>query len=73
MSHRIFLVTIVMTSSCAIALRKNVMNIAVVRDRPYDARVEAYTCRKRKVCTGLFHLRENSSQEVEFHLYIMTM
>jgi len=40
-THRIFLVTIAMTSSCAMALRQNVMNIAVVRDKPYEARVDA--------------------------------
>lgn len=25
-------------------------------------------CLRRKVCTGLFHFRENSSHDVEFHL-----
>jgi hypothetical protein len=31
--------------------------------------VAPYTCRSRKLCTGLFHLRENSSHDVEFHLW----
>jgi hypothetical protein len=44
------------------------MNMAVVREMRKVEMVAPYTCRKRKLCTGLFHLRENSSQDVEFHL-----
>ena len=56
-----------MTSSCASAERRKVTNMAPERESLYELIVDAYTCRRRKVCTGLFHLRENSSQEVEFH------
>ena len=66
-TYLIFFVTIAMTSSCAAALSRNVTNIALCRVSLYESIVDAYTWRRRKVCTGLFHLRENSSQEVEFH------
>ena len=66
-AYRIFLVTTAMTSSWAAAERRNVTNIAREREKWYELMVEAYTCLSRKLCTGLFHLRENSSQDVEFH------
>ena len=66
-THLILCVTTIITSSCAHALNKNVANIACVRDSPYPVIVDAYTCRSKNECTGRFHLRENSSQEVEFH------
>lgn len=67
-THRNFLVTTAITNSWAKALIKNVINIAVERDVCQPLIDGAYMCRKRNVWTGLFHLRENSSQDVEFHL-----
>lgn len=64
----IFFVTTAITSSCTAALNKNVKNIADLLDNLYDVMVEAYTWRSKNMCTGRFHFRENSSQEVEFHL-----
>jgi hypothetical protein len=56
-----------MTSSCTAALSRKVRNMAEPREIRKAEIVDAYTCRRRKPCTGLFHLRENSSHEVEFH------
>lgn len=56
-----------MTSSCTEALRRKVRNMAELRESLYELIEDAYTWRSRKVCTGLFHLRENSSHEVAFH------
>ena len=64
---RIFLVTTAMTSSWHNAERRKVRNVADVFDNCKPYMVEAYTCRSRKVWTGLFHFRENWSHEVEFH------
>jgi hypothetical protein len=58
------------TSSCTQALSRNVRPIAHILDTPYPKIGGAYTCRRRNVCTGLFHFLENSSQEVEFHLSV---
>lgn len=60
-------VTTAITSSCAQALIKKVTNIAVVLETRWLMIVAAYTCLSRKVYTGLFHFRENSSHDVEFH------
>ena len=66
-AYLILWVTTAITSSWAAADRRKVTNIARDRENLYEAIVDAYTCRRRKLCTGLFHLRENSSHEVEFH------
>jgi len=62
-----FLVTMAMTSSCRAALSRNVTIVADGFDILWYSMELAYTCRKRKECTGLFHFRANSSHVVEFH------
>lgn len=68
----IFCVTTAMTSSCTHADSKKVVNAAWNLDSLYSLRVELYTCRSRNVCTGTFHLRENSSNDVLFHPFDKT-
>jgi hypothetical protein len=55
------------TSSCTQALRRNVTSVAVWRDSLKVLMEEWYTWRRRKLWTGRFQSRANSSQEVEFH------
>lgn len=54
-----------MTSSWANELIKNVMKVATGRDMV--VREALYTCRLKKLCTGMFHSRLNVSQSCEFH------
>ena len=56
---RSFLVMQPMTSSCKSALTKNVNAVAPFLDK-YGSEAP-YTCRRRKLWTGMFHSRENSS------------
>ena len=54
------------TSSCASALTRNVITVAIGRDK-FTPLLAEYTCLRKKWCTGIFHSRENSSQSQEFH------
>ena len=50
------------TSSCTHAERKKVISVAVDFDTWYAEMLEWYTCRRRKLWTGLFQSRANWSQ-----------